>query len=473
VSEFWEILYGRRSIRKFDRARAVPRDLLEKILDAAIWAPSSCNYQMWDFVVVDDPAINERLGRLSTQMANAPVNVVVAYGRDYSEEAWANVQSASAAIQNMSLAAHALGLGTFWITQTGDPEKVREIVGLPYERMVVAVLAIGFPAVFPKRAPRRRPVSEVGHWNHYAGRPVPSSRDPAHWDLDLLRTYQRARVRNGNRHNKPHEWERDAILDAFARLRPPERNGVRLDVIDLLPTHGMYTELISAAHRDLRWTIADLSPEVLEFSSARTVEPASPLLYPPAESSNGSTARAEGALPAVAPVGRFDLALALFRLENLPPAERPRLLAYAAAALKPGGSLILGYVNAHSYQPAMERLRLRGRGPKGVEYVLAPDPSIGPFEPLAPSHVLALARAAGFQPTAELGYHALPPSEEIAWRTRNRKGLARRLARPLGAIGDGLGGLAPLARRFGRLRFVRFELPRAGSALPRETSARA
>jgi nitroreductase/SAM-dependent methyltransferase len=451
VSDFWEILYGRRSIRKFDKTRPVPRELLAKILDAAIWAPSSCNYQMWDFVVCDDPKLNEELGKLSTQMANAPVNIVVAYGRDYSEEAWANIQSASAAIENMSLAAHALGLGTFWITQTGDAERVREMVGLPYERMVVAVLAVGYPAVVPKRAPKRRPATEVAHWNHYAGRPVPSSRDPKDWDLELLRLYQRARVRNGNRHNKPKEWERIAILEAFAKLRPPAADGARPRILDLLPTHGMYSELISAAHRDLAWTIADLSPEVLEFSTPRTVDPAAPLLYPPGQSQES----ADGA--ARAPKGEFDLALALFRLENLPPAERLPLMRFANEALKPGGRLILGFVNARSYQPAMERWRLRGAGPKGVEYILAPDPSIGPFEALSEEAVARLAAESGFRIVASLGYHILPPRLEVEWRTRKRSELSKKLAKPLGAASDFLGRFEGLRRRLGRLRFLALE----------------
>ena len=49
---------------------------------------------MWDLVAVTDPGINAALAGLSTQMANAPVNIVISYGRDFSEEAWANIQSA-------------------------------------------------------------------------------------------------------------------------------------------------------------------------------------------------------------------------------------------------------------------------------------------------------------------------------------------------------------------------------------------
>jgi hypothetical protein len=96
--DFWKAIYGRRSIRKF-RPDPVPRELVEQVMHAGIWAPSSCNYQMWDFVAVDDPKVNRKLAALSLQMGNAPVNVVVAYGREFSEEGFANVQSASAAIE--------------------------------------------------------------------------------------------------------------------------------------------------------------------------------------------------------------------------------------------------------------------------------------------------------------------------------------------------------------------------------------
>ncbi len=200
--DFWDVLYSRRSIRKFEDT-PVPRELIDQVMHAGIWAPSSCNYQMWDLIAVDDPAINADLAQMSTQMANAPVNIVVAYGRDFSEENHANIQTASALIENMSLAAGALGLGTFWITQTGGSDKVREKVGLPLDRMVVAVLALGYAKVQPKQGPKRRPLAQVTNYNHYAGRPIPSSTNPEDWASDLLAIYQSARVLNGLRHNKP------------------------------------------------------------------------------------------------------------------------------------------------------------------------------------------------------------------------------------------------------------------------------
>ena len=88
------------------------REIVLELLDAALIAPTSCNLQMWDFVVVDDPDQREQLGRLSLQVLSTPVSIFVAYGKEYSEEGHANVQAAAAAMQNMSLAAHALGIGT-------------------------------------------------------------------------------------------------------------------------------------------------------------------------------------------------------------------------------------------------------------------------------------------------------------------------------------------------------------------------
>src|SRR5205809_1068827 len=272
--DFWRAIYERRSIRKF-KVDPVPRELVAQVMHAGIWAPSSCNYQMWDLVAVDDPAVNAKLAALSSQMGNAPVNIVVSYGRDLSEEAWANIQSASAAIENMSLAAHVLGLGTFWITQTGDREKVREIVGLPEDRLVVAVLALGYPKLAPRSGPKRRPMAHVTHWNFYAGRPIPSSVDPADWEPDLLAVYQRARVLNGLRHNKPRAWEVRALVEALDRLVPegkvePKVGEARtLRWLDVLPCTGILAERLSRERPAFQFDVAERTLEVAEFAGAR------------------------------------------------------------------------------------------------------------------------------------------------------------------------------------------------------------
>lgn len=465
--DFWSALYGRRSVRKFE-SKPVPRELVLQVLHAGIWAPSSCNYQMWDFVAVDDPAVNARLAQLSSQMGNAPVNVVVSYGRDFSEEGWANVQSASAAIENMSLAAHVLGLGTFWITQMGDREKVREVVGLPEDRLVVAVLALGYPKLAPRKGPKRRPLAQVAHFNHYAGRAIPSSTNPAEWAPDLLATYQRARVLNGLRHNKPRPWEVEALRAALEKLLPFGDDASRArdatargsasggsgasDAaprwLDVLPCTGIVTAELHRARPAFAFDVVERSPEVADFVAQRVVPRARTFALPAAL---GGVASASFSPP---PEGVYDVVSAFYRLENVAPDTRAELVASLARWVKPGGRVVLGFVNRRSYHDMTEWLRERRGGPGGVEYVLAPDPNIGPFESLEPADVDAWCARAGLAIEARFGTQPVPPESELAFRTRNFTGAQKRVARIASWMLGVLGRVPGLARRRGRFQFV-------------------
>ncbi len=454
AADFWETLYGRRSIRRFSD-QPVARELVEQVLHAGIWAPSSCNYQMWDLVAVDDPDVNAQLAGLSLQMGNAPVNVVVSYGRDFSEEGFANVQSASALIQNMSLAAHALGLGTFWITQMGDAERVREVVGLPYDRLVIAVLALGYPKSVPRRGPRRRPLTQVAHWNHYAGRAIPSSPDPEDWPSDLRAVYQRARVLNGLRHNKPRPWELRALETALDRLVPegaerapdPEAAPRWLDV---LPCTGILTERLSQKRPGFRFDVVEHTPEVAAFCAARPRPKGRALVW-----DAGATGPEDDA---------YDVASCLYRLEDLRADERPRLLADVVRWLRPGGRLLLGFVNQRSFHDTTERLRRHRGGPRGVEYVLSPDPNIGPFQALPAEQVEGLVRDAGLEVRGRLGLQAVPQPEEIAFRSRNFSSRNQGLARGAGRVLSWIERAPGFQSRRGRFQYLLLEKPgHAGS----------
>ncbi len=442
--DFWRAIYERRSIRRF-KPDPVPRELVTQVLHAGIWAPSSCNYQMWDFVVVDDPAVNARLAALSSQMGNAPVNVIVSYGRDFSEDAWANIQSASAAVENMSLAAHVLGLGTFWITQTGDKEQVREVVGLPDDRLVVAVLALGYPANPPRSGPKRRPLTHVSHWNHYAGKSIPGSPDPEAWDADSLAVYQRARVLNGLRHNKPRAWEVDAIEKALDAFVPTGRVGRSdgadaLRWLDVLPCTGIVTERLAKLRPGFRFDVVERTSEVADFVAQRVRPRAATFGWPRASSTMSAP-----------PDATYDVVSCTYRLENLRAADRGALVADMARWLKPGGTLLVAFVSAGSFHDLAEWARARRGGLGGVEYVLAPDPSIGPFRSLRARDVEQFARAAGLRETGALGLHAVPTAEEVDFRGRNASNRARGLARfgtALLRIAESLPGVRSARGRF-------------------------
>jgi len=448
--DFWKAIYSRRSVRRF-KPDSVARELVAQVLHAGIWAPSSCNYQMWDFVAVDDPDVNRKLAALSLQMGNAPVNIVVAYGREFSEEGWANVQSASAAIENMSLAAHVLGLGTFWITQMGDREKVREVVGLPEDRLVVAVLALGYPRSAATKGPKRRPMAHVAHWNHYAGRPIPSSTRPEEWAADLLAVYQRARVLNGLRHNKPRAWEERAIgaaLDRFVpegRELPAAAEARSRAWLDVLPCTGIVTEKLYRERPAFRFDVVERTSEVAEFVSARTRPRAGAFAWPAAAARNGFASPGDA---------QYDVVSCFFRLENLPAAERGELLRAIARWVKPGGTVLLGYVSRRSFHDTTEWLRGRRGGPRGVEYVLAPDPNIGPFESLDPADVERACGEAGLAIEGRYGCQAVPPREEIEFRTRNFSQRARDTARGVGWLLAKIEKLPFLEARRGRFQFL-------------------
>jgi SAM-dependent methyltransferase len=381
-------------------------------------------------------------------MGNAPVNIIVSYGRDFSEENWANIQSASALIQNMSLAAQVLGLGTFWITQTGDSEKVREIVGLPIDRMVIAVLALGYPKVLPKKGPKRRPLGQVTHYNHYAGRAIPSSVDPDAWAPDLLAIYQRARVLNGLRHNKPRPWEVRALTSALDALVPEGKEkpaGEPGRWLDVLPCTGILTDRLSKERRGYTFDVVERTPEVAAFCAGRPRPKGSAHCWPPVP---GEPSPAQHS---------YDVVSCLFRLEDLASSDRASLVKELARWVKPGGVLLVGFVNKRSFHDLTERLRKRRGGPGGVEYVLAPDPNIGPFQPLDPDEVSSLFQAEGFRATAQLGLQAAPQHEEIEFRTRNFSSKSRGVARAMGKTLALVEKIPGVQSRLGRFQFVRYE----------------
>ena len=402
---------------------------------------------MWDIVAVDDPAINADLAGISTLLGNAPVNLVVSYARKFSEEGWANIQSAAAMTQNMSLAAQALGLGSFWIALADCHEKVRERVGLPQDRMVVAVLALGYPLTRPASGPKRRPLAEVTHYNQYAGEPTPSSSDPGDWLPAQLTTFQRACVVNGRNHNKTRPWEVRALLAALAELSPEHAatpgSTANKRWLDVLPCTGIWTERLSQERPGYTFDIVERSPEVAAFISRRMHRRGVAFTWPAA--SEGFESPADSV---------YDRASCLFRLEGLAPAARQDLARDMTRWLKPGGELLLGYVSRHSCHEATERLRRRRGGSLGVEHLLSPEPNFGPFDALLPRDVEQLLETSGLHITGRLGLQALPQADEADFRTRNFAPLSRTIIRSLVHALGWLEYVPGVSARRGRYQFL-------------------
>ncbi len=163
--EILDIIKNRRSVREF-LDKEVDDFLIEKILDAGRWAPSGLNNQPWRFAVVRDSELKDGLAKQTKYghiIQGAPISIAVFLDNSAGYDRTKDVQAMGACIQNMLLAAHSLGLGTCWLGEIlNKKEAVREILNVPGEFELMAVIAVGHPAE-KQRTSERKPMEELLH----------------------------------------------------------------------------------------------------------------------------------------------------------------------------------------------------------------------------------------------------------------------------------------------------------------------
>jgi nitroreductase len=168
--DVFDAIKGRRSVRAFKRDAIKDNDL-EKILEAARWAPSAGNRQPLEIVVIKDDAIKQRLAQAARGqdfIIDAPVVLVICANMARTSSRYGErgadlycIQDTAAAAQNIHLAAYALGYVTCWIGAF-DEREAAEFVDAPSGVRPVAIIPIGKPAEKP-RAPQRIPLNEIVH----------------------------------------------------------------------------------------------------------------------------------------------------------------------------------------------------------------------------------------------------------------------------------------------------------------------
>ena len=200
AADFLTLARERRSVRQF-RDEPVPRALIERLIEAASWAPSASNRQDWRFTVVIAAARKqemadavrrrwdaivaanrdggfiedvERYAASFARFAHAPALVVVSaraadsFQRHLLGEAATatvgSVTSAAMAAQNLMLAAHALGLATCCMTGAlAARDELRPLVGIGRRDEIVCLIALGYPAETPPPPPRK-PLDEIARF---------------------------------------------------------------------------------------------------------------------------------------------------------------------------------------------------------------------------------------------------------------------------------------------------------------------
>lgn len=177
----YEIIHERRSIRRFED-RSVPRLILDRVLDAALWAPSAHNRQPWRFIVISNPATRTNLAdamaarltadlradglaedmilkdtnRSRQRISGAPIVIVTCLtmaemdeypdARRAAFEHQMAVQGVAMAAQNLLLAAHAEGLGACWVcAPLFCQDTVRDVLNLSSDLEPQGLILLGYP----------------------------------------------------------------------------------------------------------------------------------------------------------------------------------------------------------------------------------------------------------------------------------------------------------------------------------------
>jgi nitroreductase len=166
--ETWDAITARRNVREF-ADRPLSDDHLDRILEAGRRAPSSRNWQPWDFIVVTD---REQLVELSKVWRGAghvagsaaTIALILSDSNDPQVRERGRYDLGQATLQ-MMIAAADLGIGSGH-SAVGDQPLARELLGFPDDRLAAYLIDFGYPAdrpLTPIKRPNRRPFDEVVH----------------------------------------------------------------------------------------------------------------------------------------------------------------------------------------------------------------------------------------------------------------------------------------------------------------------
>lgn len=177
--EFLELVKKRRSVRRYSR-RPVPRDSIDRCLEAARLAPSTCNAQPWYFIVVDDEKLRNSLAEdafsgahsMNSFAKEAPVLIVVVTERSsyiarvggYFKGIQYSLLDIGIACEHLILQAAEEGLGTCWLGWFNE-KAIKKVLGLPKDKKIDVIISMGYPEEEERREKGRRSLDEIRRFN--------------------------------------------------------------------------------------------------------------------------------------------------------------------------------------------------------------------------------------------------------------------------------------------------------------------
>lgn len=162
-----EIIKKRRSIREF-QDRPIAKEILEKMVDAARFAPTARNVQPWEFIVITESSTLAKLGELAQNgrfLAQAKACIAV-----FSSDTKYYLEDGCAATENILLAAASLDIGSCWVAGDKKPycSEVSKLLNVPLTFKLISLIALGYPlSVKDFKIANKRSLKEVIHWERF------------------------------------------------------------------------------------------------------------------------------------------------------------------------------------------------------------------------------------------------------------------------------------------------------------------
>jgi len=161
----FEAIENRRSVRKHE-PKTISKEIIEKLINTARLAPSAINIQPWEFIAVTNTETLNKIADITDHgkfIANAPLCIAI-----FCRDTKYYLEDGSAAVENILIAATALGLGACWVA--GDKktyaDEIRKLLSVPIDHKLVALVPIGYPDddSIPKN---KREVIDVLHFEKF------------------------------------------------------------------------------------------------------------------------------------------------------------------------------------------------------------------------------------------------------------------------------------------------------------------
>jgi nitroreductase len=170
-----EAIFTRRSIRQYGSGKIAQEDV-DKLLKAAMYAPSAHNYQPWQFIVIHNKSILNAIRKIhpyADMLKNAGLAIVVCGDFTLDKHIGYLVQACSAATQNILLAAHGIDLGAVWLgvyPRENRIKRISKLLGLPNELIPISIVSVGIPA--EQKEIKDRFKTERIHINTWPKKPI-------------------------------------------------------------------------------------------------------------------------------------------------------------------------------------------------------------------------------------------------------------------------------------------------------------